>query len=75
MVFDLQAVLENLGWQEGFQIPIANNENKLLEEEFARLSLLKTQAKSANEAINKRLDELKEHNKYVIQESEQNQVK
>lgn len=30
---DIDVILSQLGWQDGFRIPVANEENKRLEEE------------------------------------------
>lgn len=66
--------MKKLGWDGGFQIPIANAENKELEEQVARLTLRKTKTKNDLEKATSRLEGLKEHFKYVHQENEQNQV-
>lgn len=71
---DLEEVLKKLGWDDGFQIPIANAENKALEEQVARLSLRKNKSKNDLDRATSRLEGLKEHFKYVNQENEQNQV-
>lgn len=33
MVRDIKEVLKEMGWSDGFRVPIANQENKVLEEE------------------------------------------
>lgn len=70
----LSEVLKKLGWKDGFQIPIANDENKALEEEVARLTLQKVNGKSAYETSQVKLQNLENHLKYILQECEQNQV-
>ncbi|KAJ8951833.1 hypothetical protein NQ318_019808 [Aromia moschata] len=70
---NLEDVLKRLGWDDGFQIPISNAENKELERELARLSLRKSKAKTSLDRTSERLDGLKDHFKYVGQENEQNQ--
>ncbi|CAG9840049.1 unnamed protein product [Diabrotica balteata] len=73
MSLNLEDVLKNLGWADGFQIPIANAENKALEEELAKLSLRKQKGKTGLEILSSRLDALNDHFKYVTQENEQTQ--
>uniref|UniRef100_A0A6P7GYN5 Coiled-coil domain-containing protein 39 n=1 Tax=Diabrotica virgifera virgifera TaxID=50390 RepID=A0A6P7GYN5_DIAVI len=73
MSLNLEDVLKNLGWTDGFQIPIANAENKALEEELAKLSLRKQKGKTGLEILSSRLEGLNDHYKYVIQENEQTQ--
>ncbi|XP_018561300.1 coiled-coil domain-containing protein 39-like [Anoplophora glabripennis] len=70
---DLEEILTKLGWDDGFQIPIANAENKALEEQVARLSLRKTKANNELDRATSRLEGLKDHIKYVGQENDQNQ--
>lgn len=67
-------IAKKLGLHDGFPVPIANDENKLLQEELAILSLRKSKAKNVLEIINGKLDSLKDHFKFVGQESEQTQV-
>ncbi|RZC32695.1 coiled-coil domain-containing protein 39 [Asbolus verrucosus] len=69
----LDDVLKKLGWEDGFQIPVANVENQELEEELARLSLRKFRAKTAFESSAQKLENLEGHLKYVNQECEENQ--
>ncbi|CAH1955933.1 unnamed protein product [Acanthoscelides obtectus] len=73
MTVNLKDILEKLGWDDGFQIPIANDENKELEQELARLTLRKTKAKALFDNVGGRLEALKENFKYVGQENEQTQ--
>ncbi|CAH1176156.1 unnamed protein product [Phaedon cochleariae] len=69
----LSDILKKLGWDDGFQIPIANDENKALEEELAKLSLRKTKGKTTLEIVSGRYEALRDHFKYVTQENEQTQ--
>ncbi|XP_060519727.1 coiled-coil domain-containing protein 39 [Cylas formicarius] len=66
-----EQVLNKLGWNDGFQIPVANDENKALEAELARLSLHKIKAKNVLENLNSKVENLKRHNNHVSHESEQ----
>jgi len=34
---DMDVILSELGWQDGFRIPVANEENKYLEEKVKRI--------------------------------------
>lgn len=70
---EFEDVLKTLGWEDGFQIPIANDENKALEEELANLSLRKDRARNAVSMVSGRLGALKDHLKFVTQENEQTQ--
>lgn len=69
----MQDILKKLGWEEGFQIPVANVANQELEKEVARLSLLKIRTKNSFDASDVKLTNLQNQLKYVSQESEQNQ--
>lgn len=71
---NLGDILKKLGWEDGFQIPIANDENRALEAEVASLSLRKSKGRNKLELVSGRLDALKDHFKFVAQESEQTQV-
>lgn len=70
----LGEILKSLGWEDGFQIPVANRENKELEAEVARLTLQRVKEKTTFETSTVKLENLENHLKYVKQESEQNQV-
>ncbi|XP_030752346.1 coiled-coil domain-containing protein 39-like [Sitophilus oryzae] len=69
----LEDILKKLGWESGFQIPVANATNKKLEEELAKLTLRKIKSKNALDSTNSKLNNLKEHFKFVKQESDQTQ--
>ncbi|XP_044752884.1 coiled-coil domain-containing protein 39-like isoform X2 [Coccinella septempunctata] len=64
-------VLKQLGWNEGFQIPVANDENKALEEQVAKLTLARLKAKNESELSSQKYDALERHFKFVTQENEQ----
>jgi len=34
---DMDVILSELGWQDGFRIPVANEENKYLEDKVKRI--------------------------------------
>uniref|UniRef100_A0AAR5PF40 Coiled-coil domain-containing protein 39 n=1 Tax=Dendroctonus ponderosae TaxID=77166 RepID=A0AAR5PF40_DENPD len=69
----LEEILRKLGWDDGFQMPVANSENQALEQELAKLTLHKVKAKSILDNSQSRLTNLKEHFKFVTQENEQTQ--
>ncbi|KAJ8979530.1 hypothetical protein NQ317_017678 [Molorchus minor] len=73
MSMNLEEILKRLGWDDGFQIPISNSENKALEEELAKLSLRKAKTKAVLDRATERLDGLKDHFNYVSLENDQNQ--
>lgn len=70
----IEEILQKLGWNNGFQMPVANAENQALEQELASLTLKKIKTKTAHENSTTRLNNLKEHFKFVNQENEQTQV-
>ncbi|KAG5864259.1 hypothetical protein JTB14_019631 [Gonioctena quinquepunctata] len=70
---NLGDILKKLGWSDGFQIPIANAENKALEEELAILSLRKSKAKATFDIVSGRTEALKDHFQFVSQEHDQTQ--
>lgn len=70
----LKDILKKLGWNDGFQIPVANDENKALEKEVAILTLNRIKAKTEYELSSQKLDALERHFKFVSQESEQVEV-
>ncbi|XP_076271047.1 coiled-coil domain-containing protein 39-like [Rhynchophorus ferrugineus] len=69
----LEEILKKLGWESGFQVPVANAENQKLEQELAELTLRKIKAKNALDGSSTKFENLKEHLKFVKQESEQTQ--
>lgn len=70
----IEEVLRKMGWVDGFQIPVANEENRLLEEKVAELLLKKAQATVALQSATAKYDALEKHLKMVNQENEQHQV-
>lgn len=70
----MEEILQKLGWNDGFQMPVANAENQALEQELASLTLKKIKTKTAHDNSTTRLNNLKEHFKFVNQENEQTQV-
>ncbi|XP_050306787.1 coiled-coil domain-containing protein 39 [Anthonomus grandis grandis] len=69
----IEDILNKLGWNDGFQIPVANRENQELEKELATLTFQKAKAKTGLDNTLSRLTNLKEHFKFVLQENEQTQ--
>lgn len=74
MSLNMNEILQEIGWTNGFHVPVANAENKALEEELEKLTVQKCRAKSSYENANSRFEALSKHLKYVTQEAEQNQV-
>ncbi|XP_017776872.1 PREDICTED: coiled-coil domain-containing protein 39-like [Nicrophorus vespilloides] len=70
----MQDVLKHIGWNSGFHLPMANDENKALESELAKLVLRKAKASKQYEDANEKFNSLQNHLKYVQQESQQNQT-
>lgn len=71
----IEEVLRKMGWVDGFQIPVANDENQALEEKVAELTLKKAQASLALQSATAKYDALDKHLKMVCQEHEQHQVR
>lgn len=69
-----EEVLRKMGWVDGFQIPVSNEENRLLEEKVAELTVKKARATVSLQNSNAKYDALEKHLKMVAQESEQHQV-
>ncbi|KAK9879647.1 hypothetical protein WA026_006712 [Henosepilachna vigintioctopunctata] len=67
----LKDILKSLGWNDGFQIPVADDENKALEAEVARLTLARLKAKTDCENATQKYEALERHMKFITQESEQ----
>lgn len=63
-----------MGWVDGFQIPVANRENKALEDKVAALLLKKVNATVKLENVTSKYDALEKHLKNVTNESEEHQV-
>lgn len=70
-----EEVLRKMGWVDGFEIPVANEENKLLEAKVAELTHRKARASVALQNTTVRYDALEKHLKMVTQENEQHQVR
>ncbi|XP_043669099.1 coiled-coil domain-containing protein 39 isoform X1 [Vespula pensylvanica] len=58
MITNIDDILKNLGWDDGFRIPVANEENKHLEEEIEK----KTKYKMS---LHKNLESMEEHLKMI----------
>ncbi|XP_065162978.1 coiled-coil domain-containing protein 39 [Atheta coriaria] len=67
-------VLKTIGWDSGFRLPIANEENQALERELAHLVIKKSAMGKEYDDISNRCKNLQEHLKYVRQEVGQNQT-
>ncbi|XP_018404795.1 PREDICTED: coiled-coil domain-containing protein 39-like isoform X2 [Cyphomyrmex costatus] len=58
---NIDIILSQLGWQDGFRIPIANEENKHLEEEIARKTKYKISLNAKLESLEERLKMIQNH--------------
>ncbi|XP_071630319.1 coiled-coil domain-containing protein 39 isoform X2 [Temnothorax longispinosus] len=58
---NIDVILSQLGWQDGFRIPIANEENKRLEEEVARKTKHKISLNAKLESLEERLKMVRKH--------------
>ena len=70
----MRNILEQIGWSNGFRLPVANDENKALEAQLERLTFKKMKASTAFQSTCSRYEALQKHFKHVQQEAEQNQV-
>lgn len=73
MVINIKQVLENMGWSDGFYIPVANIENLKLEAEIERLTAHKVKLALQSETLNSKCSALEKHLKHVSVEQEENQ--
>ncbi|KAJ8669687.1 hypothetical protein QAD02_000946 [Eretmocerus hayati] len=69
----IQEVLSDLGWSDGFRIPIANAENKRLEQEIEAKSRKRAGLKAQLEANSERVKEMRLHGSDVRQQQRENQ--
>ncbi|XP_011872737.1 PREDICTED: coiled-coil domain-containing protein 39 isoform X3 [Vollenhovia emeryi] len=58
---NIDVILNQLGWQDGFRIPVANEENKRLEEEVARKTKRKLSLNAKLERLEERLKMIRKH--------------
>ncbi|XP_050454617.1 coiled-coil domain-containing protein 39 isoform X2 [Cataglyphis hispanica] len=58
---NIDVILSQLGWQDGFRIPVANEENKHLEEEVARKTKYKISLNEKLESLEERLKMMKKY--------------
>ncbi|XP_011697657.1 PREDICTED: coiled-coil domain-containing protein 39 [Wasmannia auropunctata] len=58
---NIDVILSQLGWQDGFRIPVANEENKRLEEEIARKTKHKVSLSAKLENLEERLKMILKH--------------
>ncbi|XP_011637174.1 coiled-coil domain-containing protein 39 [Pogonomyrmex barbatus] len=58
---NIDVILSQLGWQDGFRIPVANEENKRLEEEVARKTKRKVSLNVKLESLEDRLKMIRKH--------------
>jgi len=65
-------IMSDLEWDEGIQVPVANEENKALEQELMKLQKELQTNTSTSEMLDDRISHMKDHMKNVDQELKQN---
>ncbi|XP_076245954.1 coiled-coil domain-containing protein 39-like [Calliopsis andreniformis] len=70
---NIDEVLSALGWHDGFRIPVANEENRRLEEEIERKMKLKEDLSMKFESTNDRVKMMEKRIKYLMTEHDINQ--
>ncbi|KPP64539.1 hypothetical protein Z043_117108 [Scleropages formosus] len=70
-----KAVLSEVGWGEGFAMPVANAENKALEDELQRKQKEKSNVENKIYTYRDRIQAMGEHLKNVRQELSHTQVR
>ncbi|XP_033609697.1 coiled-coil domain-containing protein 39 isoform X2 [Cryptotermes secundus] len=73
MVRQLENLLKELGWADGFRIPVANEANKALEEQVEHSIKKKGELTIQFEDLSDRVDSLLKHTQNVKVEHQQNQ--
>ncbi|XP_067014621.2 coiled-coil domain-containing protein 39 [Anabrus simplex] len=73
MVRQMEQLLLEMGWTDGFHVPVANEENKRIEAEVEAKMKLKAKYTIQLEELTERLDALNRHMKSVQLEHQQNQ--
>lgn len=69
----LQEILKRMGWTTGMHLPVANKENKALQEEVEALMIRKARATQYYETEENRYNAFVKHAKYVDEQSNENQ--
>ncbi|XP_017767580.1 PREDICTED: coiled-coil domain-containing protein 39 isoform X1 [Eufriesea mexicana] len=70
---NIDTILTELGWNDGFRIPVANEENKQLEEEIEKKIKLKENLSTKLESTEERIKMMKKHINNLITEKDMNQ--
>merc|ERR1712096_93329 len=70
--FTPTGIMSELDWDEGIQVPVANEENKALEYELMKLQKELQTNTSTSEMLDDRISQMKDHMKNVEQELKQN---
>ncbi|GLV39082.1 uncharacterized protein CBL_06133 [Carabus blaptoides fortunei] len=73
MVLNMQKILQEMGWNDGYHIPVANTENQKLEAEVERLTIAKAKAAFTFDGLSAKCTALDKHMNYVTAERERNQ--
>ncbi|XP_076749788.1 coiled-coil domain-containing protein 39-like [Xylocopa sonorina] len=70
---NIDMVLTELGWEDGFRIPVANEENKLLEEEIGKKMKLKEDLSTKLDSTMERIEMIKKRINNLKTEQDMNQ--
>ncbi|KAL0099265.1 hypothetical protein PUN28_020085 [Cardiocondyla obscurior] len=66
MTSNIDVILSELGWQDGFRIPVADEENKRLEEEVARKTKQKITLNTKLESLQERMKMIQKHTRDLV---------
>lgn len=71
---EMEEILRKMGWTSGFHFPVANDENKALQQEVEQLILRKAKATVLYRNEEARFNSIEKHLKIIKEQSEENQV-
>lgn len=71
---EFDKILKKLGWVDGFELPIANDENQALQAQVADLIKRKAKAITNLDTVTSKYEAIKKHLKHVTHEHEEQQV-
>lgn len=71
---EIEGILRKMGWTSGLHLPVANAENKALQDELEKLMLKKAKSTVLFQKEESRLGSLEKHLKFIREQSEDNQV-
>ncbi|KAG7209572.1 hypothetical protein KM043_015649 [Ampulex compressa] len=73
VVTNIDAILNELGWADGFRIPVANEENKQLEEKIEQKMKQKASLTMKLESVHERIQMVKKHTENLTVQRDLNQ--